>query len=100
MPRLRYPLTEKGGEKEWYYGNVDKERNGPVGYTDMRDLYKVTPPFKYPNLRTCSIKTLIRIVDTTTTTTPPKLAFLVHEIKFRKAFLHIPLPPFTCLAEI
>ena len=33
---------EKGGEKEWYYGNADKERNGPVGFTDIKDLYKVT----------------------------------------------------------
>ena len=32
---------EKGGEKEWYYGNVDKERNGPIGFTEIRDLYKV-----------------------------------------------------------
>jgi len=28
-------------EKEWYYGNVDKERNGPVGFTEIKDLYKV-----------------------------------------------------------
>ncbi|XP_023328115.1 dnaJ homolog subfamily C member 13 [Eurytemora carolleeae] len=31
---------EKGMEKEWYYGNVDKERNGPVGFTEIKDLYK------------------------------------------------------------
>jgi len=31
---------EKGGEKEWYYGNADKERNGPVGFTEIKDLYK------------------------------------------------------------
>jgi len=31
---------EKGGEKEWYYGNVDKERNGPIGFTEIKDLYK------------------------------------------------------------
>ena len=28
-------------EKEWYYGNADKERNGPVGFTEIKDLYKV-----------------------------------------------------------
>ena len=30
---------ERGQEKEWYYGNEAKERNGPVGYTELRDLY-------------------------------------------------------------
>ena len=34
-------FLERGGEKEWYYGNADKERNGPVGFTDIKDLYKV-----------------------------------------------------------
>lgn len=31
--------VEKGQEKEWYYGNEAKERNGPVGYTELKDLY-------------------------------------------------------------
>lgn len=31
---------EKGQEKEWYYGTESKDRNGPVGYTELRDLYR------------------------------------------------------------
>ena len=32
--------VEKGQEKEWYYGNDAKERNGPVGFSDLKDLFK------------------------------------------------------------
>ena len=32
--------VEKGREKEWYYGNEAKERNGPVGFSDLKDLFK------------------------------------------------------------
>jgi hypothetical protein len=28
--------NERGGEKEWYYGNADKERNGPVGFSELK----------------------------------------------------------------
>ena len=27
-------------EKEWYYGNVDKERNGPVSFAELKDLFE------------------------------------------------------------
>lgn len=27
-------------EKEWYYGNVDKERLGPFGFTEMKQFWK------------------------------------------------------------
>ena len=26
-------------EKEWYYGNADKERNGPVSMSELTDLF-------------------------------------------------------------
>ena len=28
--------VERGNEKEWYYGNVDKERNGPISFMEMK----------------------------------------------------------------
>ena len=31
--------VERGNEKEWYYGNADKERNGPISFMEMKDLY-------------------------------------------------------------
>ncbi len=27
-------------EKEWYYGNADKERNGPVSFAEMCELFE------------------------------------------------------------
>merc|ERR1719320_147644 len=30
---------EKGQEKEWYYGNEAKDRNGPVGFSELKDLF-------------------------------------------------------------
>ena len=31
--------TKEHQEKEWYYGNADKERNGPVSFAEMTDLF-------------------------------------------------------------
>ena len=30
---------EKGNEKEWYYGTEAKDRNGPVGFSELKDLF-------------------------------------------------------------
>ena len=30
---------EKGHEKEWYYGTEAKDRNGPVGFNELKDLF-------------------------------------------------------------
>ena len=30
---------EKGHEKEWYYGTEAKDRNGPVGFSELKDLF-------------------------------------------------------------
>ena len=27
-------------EKEWYYGNADKERNGPISFIELKDLFE------------------------------------------------------------
>lgn len=27
-------------EKEWYYGNADKERNGPISFNELKDLFE------------------------------------------------------------
>lgn len=32
--------TKDSQEKEWYYGNVDKERNGPISFSELNDLFK------------------------------------------------------------
>lgn len=31
--------TKEMQEKEWYYGNADKERNGPVSMPELNDLF-------------------------------------------------------------
>lgn len=31
--------TKQNQEKEWYYGNADKERNGPVSMPELSDLF-------------------------------------------------------------
>ena len=32
--------TKECQEKEWYYGNADKERNGPISFNEMKDLFE------------------------------------------------------------
>ena len=32
--------TRDSQEKEWYYGNADKERNGPVSFAEMCELFE------------------------------------------------------------
>ena len=32
--------TKDRQEKEWYYGNADKERNGPISFYELKDLYE------------------------------------------------------------
>lgn len=32
--------TKDSQEKEWYYGNADKERNGPISFAEMCELYE------------------------------------------------------------
>ncbi|XP_023933252.1 dnaJ homolog subfamily C member 13-like [Lingula anatina] len=34
------PDMKRDSEKEWYYGNKDKERLGPFSFEEMKDLYK------------------------------------------------------------
>lgn len=34
------PDNEEGGEKEWYFGNRDKEREGPYSFREMKELWK------------------------------------------------------------
>lgn len=34
------PNMERESEKEWYYGNADKERLGPYSYEDMKQFWK------------------------------------------------------------
>lgn len=34
------PDMQRDGEKEWYYGNKDKERIGPCSFAELKDLYK------------------------------------------------------------
>ena len=31
--------TQDMQEKEWYYGNADKERNGPISFSELKDLF-------------------------------------------------------------
>ena len=31
--------TNESQEKEWYYGNADKERNGPISFHELKDLF-------------------------------------------------------------
>ncbi len=33
-------VTADSQEKEWYYGNVDKERNGPISFNEAKDLFE------------------------------------------------------------
>ena len=32
--------TEDSQEKEWYYGNVDKERNGPISFKELKEMFE------------------------------------------------------------
>ncbi|XP_033628714.1 dnaJ homolog subfamily C member 13-like isoform X2 [Asterias rubens] len=34
------PDMERSTEKEWYYGNVERERLGPFSFPEMKDLWK------------------------------------------------------------
>ena len=38
------PDMQRESEKEWYFGNVDKERRGPYSFEEVRK-YENTPHF-------------------------------------------------------
>ena len=36
------PNMQRESEKEWYYGNADKERLGPYGFDEVRIFMRLT----------------------------------------------------------